>query len=154
MTSAMDVLLLCLEIPCGDAVWICVGWKSHKELGFYVVVCCVWQAPIRVPVSSDKFWLLTKNKAWTLPSPFGNKRNYVIRCQYFAAFIIHVYTFFIGVVHHPDFPLLTNFVMSSLSQLVRWMAPKAEELVVEVYPGFAASGAPSLFILQTLICKR
>uniref|UniRef100_A0A0D9XLI8 Electron transfer flavoprotein-ubiquinone oxidoreductase n=1 Tax=Leersia perrieri TaxID=77586 RepID=A0A0D9XLI8_9ORYZ len=61
--------------------------------------------PIRVPVSSDKFWLLTKNKAWTLPSPFDNKGNYVI----------------------------------SLSQLVRWMATKAEELGVEVYPGFAAS---------------
>uniref|UniRef100_A0A0D9XLI9 Electron transfer flavoprotein-ubiquinone oxidoreductase n=1 Tax=Leersia perrieri TaxID=77586 RepID=A0A0D9XLI9_9ORYZ len=63
--------------------------------------------PIRVPVSSDKFWLLTKNKAWTLPSPFDNKGNYVI----------------------------------SLSQLVRWMATKAEELGVEVYPGFAASVA-------------
>jgi len=62
-------------------------------------------APIRVPVSSDKFWLLTKNQAWTLPSPFDNKGNYVI----------------------------------SLSQLVRWMATKAEELGVEVYPGFAAS---------------
>ncbi|GJM91230.1 hypothetical protein PR202_ga07586 [Eleusine coracana subsp. coracana] len=62
-------------------------------------------APIRVPVSSDKFWFLTKNQAWTLPSPFDNKGNYVI----------------------------------SLSQLVRWMATKAEELGVEVYPGFAAS---------------
>ncbi|RLN19512.1 hypothetical protein C2845_PM02G09520 [Panicum miliaceum] len=62
-------------------------------------------APIRVPVSSDKFWLLTKNQAWTLPSPFDNKGNYVI----------------------------------SLSQLVQWMATKAEELGVEVYPGFAAS---------------
>ncbi|EMS67418.1 Electron transfer flavoprotein-ubiquinone oxidoreductase, mitochondrial [Triticum urartu] len=62
-------------------------------------------APIRVPVSSDKFWMLTKNKAWTLPSPFDNKGNYVI----------------------------------SLSQLVRWMSVKAEELGVEVYPGFAAS---------------
>ncbi|CAD6213249.1 unnamed protein product [Miscanthus lutarioriparius] len=62
-------------------------------------------SPIRVPVSSDKFWLLTKNQAWTLPSPFDNKGNYVI----------------------------------SLSQLVRWMATKAEELGVEVYPGFAAS---------------
>ncbi|GJN19889.1 hypothetical protein PR202_gb07204 [Eleusine coracana subsp. coracana] len=62
-------------------------------------------APIRVPVTSDKFWFLTKNQAWTLPSPFDNKGNYVI----------------------------------SLSQLVRWMATKAEELGVEVYPGFAAS---------------
>uniref|UniRef100_A0A804LXI8 Electron transfer flavoprotein-ubiquinone oxidoreductase n=1 Tax=Zea mays TaxID=4577 RepID=A0A804LXI8_MAIZE len=62
-------------------------------------------SPIRVPVSSDKFWLLTKNQAWTLPSPFDNKGNYVI----------------------------------SLSQLVRWMATKAEELGVEVYPGVATN---------------
>ncbi|WOL05667.1 electron transfer flavoprotein-ubiquinone oxidoreductase, mitochondrial [Canna indica] len=62
-------------------------------------------APIEVPVSSDKFWLLTKNKSLPLPSPFDNKGNFVI----------------------------------SLSQLVRWMATKAEELGVEIYPGFAAS---------------
>ncbi|ONK72706.1 uncharacterized protein A4U43_C04F22280 [Asparagus officinalis] len=62
-------------------------------------------APIDVHVSSDKFWLLTKEHAFSLPSPFENKGNYVI----------------------------------SLSQLVRWMATKAEELGVEIYPGFAAS---------------
>ncbi|KHG21413.1 Electron transfer flavoprotein-ubiquinone oxidoreductase, mitochondrial [Gossypium arboreum] len=63
------------------------------------------EAPINVPVSSDKFWLLTKDRAISLPSPFDNKGNYVI----------------------------------SLSQLVRWMGVKAEELGVEIYPGFAAS---------------
>ncbi|CAL0322101.1 unnamed protein product [Lupinus luteus] len=63
------------------------------------------QAPISTPVSSDKFWFLTKNRAISLPSPFDNKGNYVI----------------------------------SLSQLVRWMGEKAEELGVEIYPGFAAS---------------
>ncbi|XP_074320058.1 electron transfer flavoprotein-ubiquinone oxidoreductase, mitochondrial [Silene latifolia] len=63
------------------------------------------QAPIDTPVSSDKFWFLTKNRALSLPSPFDNKGNYVI----------------------------------SLSQLVRWMGTKAEELGVEIYPGFAAS---------------
>ncbi|XP_038982517.1 electron transfer flavoprotein-ubiquinone oxidoreductase, mitochondrial isoform X1 [Phoenix dactylifera] len=62
-------------------------------------------APIEVPVSHDKFWLLTENRALSLPSPFDNKGNYVI----------------------------------SLSQLVRWMSTKAEELGVEIYPGFAAS---------------
>ncbi|XP_068664805.1 electron transfer flavoprotein-ubiquinone oxidoreductase, mitochondrial [Aristolochia californica] len=62
-------------------------------------------APIDVPVSSDKFWLLTKNRSFSLPSPFDNKGNYVI----------------------------------SLSQLVRWMGTKAEELGAEIYPGFAAS---------------
>ncbi|RWR96778.1 electron transfer flavoprotein-ubiquinone oxidoreductase, mitochondrial isoform X1 [Cinnamomum micranthum f. kanehirae] len=62
-------------------------------------------APIEVPVTSDKFWLLTKDRAFSLPSPFDNRGNYVI----------------------------------SLSQLVRWMGMKAEELGVEIYPGFAAS---------------
>lgn len=63
------------------------------------------QAPIDTPVSSDKFWFLTKDRAFSLPSPFDNEGNYVI----------------------------------SLSQLVRWMGTKAEELGVEIYPGFAAS---------------
>ncbi|KAH6808547.1 electron-transfer flavoprotein:ubiquinone oxidoreductase [Perilla frutescens var. frutescens] len=63
------------------------------------------EAPIYVPVSSDKFWLLSKTRAFSLPSPFNNKGNYVI----------------------------------SLSQLVRWLGTKAEELGVEIYPGFAAS---------------
>ncbi|GAB4859206.1 hypothetical protein Ancab_010666 [Ancistrocladus abbreviatus] len=63
------------------------------------------EAPINVPVSADKFWFLTKNRAFSLQSPFDNKGNYVI----------------------------------SLSQLVRWMGGKAEELGVEIYPGFAAS---------------
>ncbi|KAG1362246.1 Electron transfer flavoprotein-ubiquinone oxidoreductase, mitochondrial [Cocos nucifera] len=62
-------------------------------------------APLEVPVSHDKFWLLTENRALSLPSPFDNKGNYVI----------------------------------SLSQLVCWMATRAEELGVEIYPGFAAS---------------
>lgn len=62
-------------------------------------------APIDIPVSSDKFWLLTKGHAFSLPSPFDNKGNYVI----------------------------------SLSQFVRWMATKAEESGVEIYPGFSAS---------------
>ncbi|XP_061992844.1 electron transfer flavoprotein-ubiquinone oxidoreductase, mitochondrial isoform X1 [Rosa rugosa] len=63
------------------------------------------ESPITVPVSSDKFLLLTKNHAFSLPCPFNNRGNYVI----------------------------------SLSQLVRWMGVKAEELGVEIYPGFAAS---------------
>lgn len=63
------------------------------------------EAPISVPVSSDKFWFLTKNHSISLPCPFDNKGNYVI----------------------------------SLSQLVRWMGMKAEELGVEIYPGFSAS---------------
>ncbi|KAL8479512.1 hypothetical protein ACS0TY_026422 [Phlomoides rotata] len=63
------------------------------------------EAPIHVPVSSDKFWLLSETRAFRLPSPFNNRGNYVI----------------------------------SLSQLVRWLGVKAEELGVEIYPGFAAT---------------
>lgn len=37
------------------------------------------QAPINVPVTSDKFWFLTKNRAFSLPCPFNNEGNYVIR---------------------------------------------------------------------------
>uniref|UniRef100_A0A803Q2Z8 Electron transfer flavoprotein-ubiquinone oxidoreductase n=1 Tax=Cannabis sativa TaxID=3483 RepID=A0A803Q2Z8_CANSA len=75
---------------------ICLSALSRKELKL---------SPISVPVSSDKFWFLTKNRALSFPCPFDNKGNYVI----------------------------------SLSQLVRWMGAKAEELGVEIYPGFAAS---------------
>ena len=44
-------------------------------------IVCVYclQAPIDTPVSSDKFWFLTKDRAFSLPSPFDNKGNYVIR---------------------------------------------------------------------------
>eukprot|EP00249_Psilotum_nudum_P013678 c24456_g1_i4 orf=429-2360(+) len=62
-------------------------------------------APIRVPVTKDKFWFLTKKHAVPLPSPFSNHGNYVI----------------------------------SLSEFVRWLGTKAEELGVEIYPGFSAS---------------
>ncbi|KAF3785267.1 Electron transfer flavoprotein-ubiquinone oxidoreductase [Nymphaea thermarum] len=62
-------------------------------------------APIEVPVSSDRFCLLTKDHAIHLPSPFENQGNYVI----------------------------------SLSQFVHWLGKKAEDLGIEIYPGFAAS---------------
>ena len=44
----------------------------------------------------------------------------------------------------------TYLFLSSLSQLVRWMSVKAEELGVEVYPGFAASEVPSFLTLFQL----
>ncbi|CAH2041954.1 unnamed protein product, partial [Thlaspi arvense] len=36
------------------------------------------EVPIHVPVTSDKFWLLTRTRAISLPSPFNNRGNYVI----------------------------------------------------------------------------
>uniref|UniRef100_A0A2P2LJM4 Electron transfer flavoprotein-ubiquinone oxidoreductase n=1 Tax=Rhizophora mucronata TaxID=61149 RepID=A0A2P2LJM4_RHIMU len=37
------------------------------------------EAPISVPVSSEKFCLLTKGRTFELPCPFDNSGNYVIR---------------------------------------------------------------------------
>ncbi|DBB05478.1 TPA: hypothetical protein ACH3X1_012437 [Trebouxia sp. C0004] len=64
-------------------------------------------APVSVAAAEDKFFVLTQNRAFRLPTPsqMHNKGNFVI----------------------------------SLSQLCRWLGTKAEELGVEIYPGFAAS---------------
>lgn len=43
-------------------------------------------------------------------------------------------------------------LLCSLSQLVRWMGVKAEELGVEIYPGFAASEVPFLLPFFLVIC--
>ncbi|PNY08609.1 electron transfer flavoprotein-ubiquinone oxidoreductase mitochondrial-like [Trifolium pratense] len=83
------------------------------------------EAPITTPVSSDKFWFLTKNRAISLPSPFNNEGNYVISGKGLDSYNVADQ----GL--NPDW--------ESLSQLVRWMGEKAEELGVEIYPGFAAS---------------
>ncbi|CAD5321246.1 unnamed protein product [Arabidopsis thaliana] len=80
---------------------VCVVEKG-AEVGGHIIS---GNAPIEIPASSDKFWFLTKDRAFSLPSPFDNKGNYVI----------------------------------SLSQLVRWLGGKAEELGTEIYPGFSAS---------------
>ncbi|KAG0458720.1 hypothetical protein HPP92_021848 [Vanilla planifolia] len=117
LSAAIRLKQLCLERNCELSV--CVLEKG-AEVGAHIISGNVletraldellpnWRhegAPIEVSVSSDKFWLLTENNSFSLPSPFDNKGNYVI----------------------------------SLSQLVRWMALRAEELGVEIYPGFSAS---------------
>ncbi|XP_020595713.1 electron transfer flavoprotein-ubiquinone oxidoreductase, mitochondrial isoform X2 [Phalaenopsis equestris] len=117
LSAAIRLKQLCSER--NKDISVCVLEKG-SEVGAHIISGNVFEpraldellpnwrhegAPIEVPVSSDKFWLLTKNRHIPLPSPFDNKGNYVI----------------------------------SLSQLVRWMAAKAEELGVEIYPGFAAS---------------
>eukprot|EP00850_Spirogloea_muscicola_P014984 SM000111S18807 [mRNA] locus=s111:231351:236781:- [translate_table: standard] len=68
------------------------------------------QAPVSTPVSSDCFYLLTEKHHLRLPSPFKYDGNYVVR----------------------------EVAGFSLSQLVRWLAARAEELGVEIFPGFAA----------------
>ncbi|KAG6500257.1 hypothetical protein ZIOFF_040100 [Zingiber officinale] len=117
LSAAIRLKQMCLERNVDLSV--CVLEKG-PEVGAHIISGNVFEpraldelipqwrhegAPVEVPVSSDKFWLLTESHSLALPSPFDNKGNYVI----------------------------------SLSQLVRWMASKAEEIGVEIYPGFAAS---------------
>ncbi|XP_048497109.1 electron transfer flavoprotein-ubiquinone oxidoreductase, mitochondrial isoform X5 [Beta vulgaris subsp. vulgaris] len=130
LSAAIRLKQLCLEKDVDLSV--CVVEKG-AEVGAHILSGNVFepraldelipewkheQAPIDTPVSSDKFWFLSRDHALSLPSPFDNKGNYVIR--------------HLNVVILPTTPF-------SLSQLVRWMAMKAEELGVEIYPGFAAS---------------
>jgi electron-transferring-flavoprotein dehydrogenase len=67
-------------------------------------------APLKTPVSEDRFLFLTATGAtrtpeWMLPSCFVNHGNYV----------------------------------ASLGNLVRWLGRQAESLGVEIFPGFAAA---------------
>ena len=67
-------------------------------------------APLETPVSSERFWMLSKKQAfsiplWLMPREFQNHGNYII----------------------------------SLGNLCRWLAEQAEDLGVEIFPGFAAS---------------
>jgi len=75
-------------------------FPNWKELG----------APLHTPVSEDRFYLLTENKAiynphWLLPDCFINDGYYVV----------------------------------SLGNVVRWLGQQAEALGVEIFPGFAAA---------------
>ncbi len=68
-------------------------------------------APLKTPVTEDRFMILTAEKAysipnWSLPPLMNNHGNYII----------------------------------SLGNLCRWLAQQAESLGVEVYAGFAAAG--------------
>ncbi|XP_076117636.1 electron transfer flavoprotein-ubiquinone oxidoreductase, mitochondrial-like [Mytilus galloprovincialis] len=66
-------------------------------------------APLKTPVTEDKFYFLTENKTIPIPvfpgMPMNNHGNYVVR----------------------------------LGNVVRWLGQQAEELGVEIYPGYAAS---------------
>jgi len=66
-------------------------------------------APLKTPVTEDKFAFLTKDKRVPIPilpgMPMHNHGNYIVRMGHF----------------------------------VQWLGEQAEELGVEVYPGFAAS---------------
>jgi electron-transferring-flavoprotein dehydrogenase len=68
------------------------------------------QGSIATPVQHDQFQVLTEMGAYTIP-------NILLPNQ----------------LHNHG-----NYILS-LSQLCRWLASEAEELGVEIYPGFAAS---------------
>lgn len=72
-----------------------------------------WQemgAPLNTPVTDDKFLLLTEQKALPIP----------------------------GWTLPPQMDNHGNYI-ASLGNLCRWLAEQAEELGVELYPGFAAA---------------
>jgi electron-transferring-flavoprotein dehydrogenase len=67
-------------------------------------------SPLTVPVTENHHWVLTKNGKWSLP---------------------HVLT--------PPFMRNQGTYTASLGNLCRWLAAQAEELGVEIFPGFPAA---------------
>ena len=67
-------------------------------------------APLKTPVTDDRFYMLTETGSFRLP-------NFLMP------------------------PLMSNHgcYIGSLGNLCRWLASRAEELGVEIYPGFAAA---------------
>ena len=68
------------------------------------------EAPLNTSVSEDRFYFLTESGGWQVPS----------------------------IMMLPSMKNHGNYVIS-LGNLCRWLATQAEELGVEVYPGFAAA---------------
>ena len=67
-------------------------------------------SPLTVPVSENHHWILTKNGKWSLP---------------------HLLT--------PPFMRNEGMYTASLGNVCRWLAAQAEELGVEIFPGFPAA---------------
>src|SRR5690348_5133815 len=108
----------------GHEVTVCVIEKG-SEIGAHILSGAVvdpislnelipdWKdraAPIGVPVSENHHWVLTKNGKWALPE-----------------FLM------------PPFMSNRGMYTLSLGNLCRWLAVQAEELGVEIFPGFPAS---------------
>jgi electron-transferring-flavoprotein dehydrogenase len=108
----------------GQEVGVCVLEKG-SEIGAHILSGAVmdpialnellpdWKergAPLNTPVTEDRFYILTEDKAyhnphWLLPSCFVNDGYYIV----------------------------------SLANVVRWLGQQAEALGVEIFPGFAAA---------------
>ncbi|WP_374244097.1 electron transfer flavoprotein-ubiquinone oxidoreductase [Zoogloea sp.] len=105
----------------GQELSVCVVEKG-SEVGAHILSGAViepralaelfpdWKergAPLNTPVTEDRFYFLSTDKAYKLPTPpqMHNEGNYIV----------------------------------SLGNVVRWLGQQAEELGVEIYPGFAAA---------------
>lgn len=112
-----------LSIEKGVDLSVCVVEKS-AEIGAHILSGNVFEtralnelfpdwkelgAPVETEAGADNFLILSENKSVALPH----------------------------VLMPPQLNNDGNYIIS-LSKLVRWLAEKAEELGVEVYPGFAA----------------
>lgn len=108
----------------GQDVSVCVVDKG-AEIGAHILSGNVFEsralselipnwkdlgAPLDTAASHDEFFILSKNSALKVPH----------------------------ILLPPQLNNSGNYIIS-LSQLVRWLAAQAEELGVEIYPGFAAS---------------
>ena len=119
LAAGIRLRQLCMER--GEDLSICILEKG-SEVGAHILSGAVLQptalnellpnwkedgAPLNCPVKKDKFVLLTKSSAITLPTPpqMNNHGNYII----------------------------------SLGNLCRWLGEQAENLGVDILPGFAAS---------------
>jgi electron-transferring-flavoprotein dehydrogenase len=118
---AAAIRLKQLAAAAGREIGVCVVEKG-SEVGAHILSGAVFEpralnelipdwrdrgAPLTTPASEDRFLLLTRSRAFRLPTPpqMHNHGNYII----------------------------------SLGNLCRWLAKQAEELGVEIYPGFAAA---------------
>jgi electron-transferring-flavoprotein dehydrogenase len=113
-----------LATKAGREIAVCVLEKG-SEIGAHILSGAVvdpkaltelipdWKekgAPLTVPVTENRHWVLTKRGKWSLP-------------QFLMPPFMH---------NHGTFTL-------SLGNLCRWLAGQAEELGVEIFPGFAAA---------------
>nr|WP_283937351.1 electron transfer flavoprotein-ubiquinone oxidoreductase [Sphingomonas anseongensis] len=113
-----------LATNAGREIAVCVLEKG-SEIGAHILSGAVvdpkaltelipdWKekaAPLTVPVTKNLHWVLTKRGKWSLP-------------QFLMPPFMH---------NHGTFTL-------SLGNLCRWLAGQAEELGVEIFPGFAAA---------------
>ena len=95
------------------------NWREHKDI------------PIQTKAKDDKFLILSESSSIEVPGIFlppqlHNDGNILI--INYIDFLTHIYLIII----------YTGNYIISLSQLARWLGKYAEELGVEIYPGFAA----------------